>query len=173
MCPGAAPRTERRRLVPDGLGRRAGLNAVHLAPFDPASPSQSQSGDGRIRNNGNVEEHGKTLDPVVEFAMRDLTTFVYRKRRMFIFRSERREKSLKDSAARAAAIHTFKHLKHGGYHFEPDGIQSWALAQHWKSADAAELSEYAAGVLAGTRYHTDPDPLGPLRIRDWYASAMG
>ena len=121
-----------------------------------------------------MKEQGKTeLDPVVELAMRDLTSFVYRRRRIYNLRLERREKSLKDRGARAAAIHTFKHLKHGGYNFEPDDIQSWALAHRWTSADAAELSEYAAGVIAGSRYHSDPDPLGPLRRRDWYASVIG
>jgi hypothetical protein len=121
-----------------------------------------------------MREQGKTeLDPVVELAMRHLTSFVYRRRRIYNLRHERREKSLKDRGARSAAIHTFKHLKHGGYNFEPDDIQSWALAHRWKSADAAELSEYAAGVIAGTRYHTDPDPLGPFQRRDWYASVIG
>ena len=124
-----------------------------------------------------MSEQGKTgvpeLDPVVELAMRDLTSFVYRRRRIYNLRLEKREKSIRDRGARAAAIHTFKHLKQGGYHFEPDATRSWALAHRWKAADAAELSEYAAGVLAGTRYQTDPDPLGPLRRRDWYASVIG
>src|SRR6202035_2974489 len=102
--------------------------------------------------------------------MRDLTSFVYRRRRRYNLRTERR---FGDPGKRAAAIHTFKHLKHGGHHFEPEDIRSWALANSWKAADAADLSEYAAGVLAGTRYHTDPDPLGPLPRRDWYASVIG
>ena len=131
----------------------------------------------RIRDNRYVSEHGKTnvpeLDPVVELAMRDLSSWVYRRRRIYNLRLERREKSLENQGARAAAIHTFKHLKHGGYPFEPDALQAWALAHHWKEADAAELNEYAAGVLSGTRYHTDPDPLGPLRRREWFASVTG
>ena len=138
---------------------------------------RQRPGFARFRDNRNVEEMGTTdvpeLDPVVDLAMRDLTSFVYRRRRIYNLRIEKREKSLKDSGARAAAIHTFKHLRHGGHHFDPADIQSWALAHRWTAADAAELGDYAAGVLAGNRYHTDPDPLGPLPRRDWYASVIG
>jgi hypothetical protein len=149
--------------LPQITGSASFARQSRLAVWSWADPP---SGTLVIRDNRDVEE-------VVELAMTDLTSFVYRRRRIYNLRIEKREKSIKDRGARAAAIHTFKHLKHGGYHFDADAIQSWALAHRWKASDAAELGEYAAGVLAGTRYHTDPDPLGPLQTRDWYASVVG
>jgi hypothetical protein len=58
------------------------------------------------------------------------------------------QRTLNDPNARAAAIHTFKHLKHHGYAFEPDLAHSWAIVHRWKPNDAQQLSEYAAGVSA-------------------------
>lgn len=114
---------------------------------------------------------GPTLDPVVEAAMNDLTSFVYRRRRVYSLKLEDREKSMKDPSARAGAIHMFKHLKHHGYTFQPDDLRGWAMAHGWSARDAQELSEYAGGVLTGTRYHTHPDPFGRLAIERWREAA--
>ena len=72
---------------------------------------------------------------------------------------------------RAAAIHTCKHLKHHGYDYQPDQLRHWALAHRWVSEDAKELHDYAEGVLAGTRYHTFPDPIGMHAIHQWREDA--
>jgi len=68
-------------------------------------------------------------------------------------------------------IHTFKHLKHHGYHFVPGEIRAWATVHGWAESDAQQLGDYAEGVLAGTRYHTDPDPFGMWAIESWRADA--
>lgn len=114
---------------------------------------------------------GPTLDPVVEAAMKDLTAFVFRRRRVFSLRLEDREKSLRDRSARAGAIHMFKHLKYHRYTFEPDEVRVWAVNHGWSTRDAHELAEYAEGVLAGTRYHTAPDPFGRDAIEGWRKAA--
>jgi hypothetical protein len=112
-----------------------------------------------------------TLDPVAVEALKHLTAFVFRRRRIYNLRLEKRRKSLTDPGARAAAIHTFKHLKHHGYRFDPSGVFDWATEHGWPPAEAGELSDYAAGVIEGTRYHTDPDPIGRRAIDDWREAA--
>jgi hypothetical protein len=108
---------------------------------------------------------------VVEKALENLSAFMFRRRRIYNLRLEKREKSLKDPSARAGAIHTFKHLKHHRYPIEPTKVREWALAHRWTVADAQELGDYAAGVVAGTRYHTVPDPFGRMAIDRWREQA--
>jgi hypothetical protein len=108
------------------------------------------------------------LDPVVEKALEHLTAFVEFDP---VRRAEKREISLKGPSDRAGAIHIFKHLKHNGYPIEPTKIREWALAHGWKSKDVEELEGYAAGVVAGTRHHTAPDPFGGLAIHSWRREA--
>jgi hypothetical protein len=81
------------------------------------------------------------------------------------------QRTLNDPNARAAAIHTFKHLKHHGYAFEPDLAHSWAIVHRWKPNDAQQLSEYAAGVSSGNRCHTGPDPIGRQATHRWRSQA--
>ena len=112
------------------------------------------------------------LDPVVVAALNDLQEFTYRRRQLWeMGRGVKREKSLHDPSARAGAIHLFKHLKHHRYHWEPEAVQAWATASGWSAQDAQRLGEYAAGVLAGTRYHTVPDPFGEQAIDHWREEA--
>ena len=137
------------------------------------------------------------LDPVVEEAMKQLTSLVYFRRRLLprqapailrrilspllvrrgIFQVPRpaptpkRERSLRDRTSRAGAIHAFKHLKHHGYRFDPADVRAWATANGWTPEDAQQLGEYATGVLGGERYHTEPDPFGQHAIHHWRADA--
>jgi len=115
------------------------------------------------------------LNPVVQAAMRHLTSWVYpslrRRVHVFTHNNHKWERSLKNPSSRAAAIHTCKHLKHHGYEFPPDQLREWALAHGWETRDADELSVYAEGVLAGKRYHTHPDPFGMHAIHDWREDA--
>jgi len=78
---------------------------------------------------------------------------------------------LKNPSNRAGTIHVFKHLKFHKYEFQPDQLRDWPLAHGWRSEDAAELRDYAEGVLAGKRYHTDPDPFGMHAIHQWREDA--
>jgi hypothetical protein len=118
------------------------------------------------------QRSSEQLDPVVEEALKDLQRFVYRRRRIYNLRLERRDKSMKDPGARAGAVHIFKHLRHHGYSFPPELVRTWALGHGWKPDDADALSEYAAGVAGGTRYHTQPDPFGRHAIIRWRESAL-
>jgi hypothetical protein len=115
------------------------------------------------------------LDPVVQAALTHLTSWVYRPlRRRIRQRLEGQgkwERSLKNPSSRAATIHTCEHLKHHGYDFPPDELREWALAHGWETEDADKLCDYAKGVLAGNRYHTDPDPFGMHAIHQWREDA--
>jgi hypothetical protein len=127
-----------------------------------------------MTDDGPVSEDG-ALDPVVEAAMMHLTLWVYPRFRQrisyFTHNNRKWVRSLKNESSRAATIHTCKHLKHHGYDFPPDQLRDWAMAHEWKAEDADELHDYAQGVLAGTRYHTDPDPFGMLAIHQWRQDA--
>jgi hypothetical protein len=112
-----------------------------------------------------------TLDPIIDAALHELTAWVFRSRRIYNLRLEKREKSLIDSGARDAAIHVFKHLKHHGYALEPREIRVWAIRHRWPSGEAQLLSDYAAGVEAGVRYHTGADPFGPWAFDEWRKAA--
>jgi hypothetical protein len=115
------------------------------------------------------------LDPVVQAAMTNLTSCVYpplrERMRRLAYGQGRWDRSLKNASNRAAAIHTCKHLKHHGYDSPPDQLRDWALAHGWRAEDADELHDYAAGVRAGTRYHTSPDPVGRQAIPHWRKTA--
>jgi hypothetical protein len=115
------------------------------------------------------------LNPVVQAAMRNLTSSVYPSLRQrihfFTHTNQKWERSLKNPSSRAEAIHTFKHLKHHGYDFPPDQLRDWAMTHGWETQDADELCDYAEGVLAGKRYHTDPDPVGMHAIHQWREDA--
>jgi hypothetical protein len=65
----------------------------------------------------------------------------------------------------------FKHLKYHGYRFDPADVRAWATANGWTINDVQQLGEYAAGILAGVRYHTAPDPFGRHAINYWRADA--
>lgn len=81
------------------------------------------------------------------------------------------EKGLEDRSNRAAAIHTFKHLRHHGYTFPLDDLQARTLAHGWPTDDAQQLSECANRVLTGMRYHTAPNPFGVTAINQWREEA--
>ena len=102
-----------------------------------------------------------TLDPIIDAALHELTAWVFRSRRIYNLRLEKREKSLIDSRARDAAIHVFKHLKHHGYALEPREIRAWATRHRWPSGEAQLLSDYAVGVEAGVLITRVPIPLDP------------
>lgn len=122
------------------------------------------------------------LDPVVVEAMKELTAWTYRRdRRRLVLasplfsgmfrRRKQQKKGLSDPSSRSAAIHMFKNLKFHGYWYDPDDLRAWATAHGWEDSDALDLGTYAEGVLAGTRYHTVPDPFGQQAIECWRKAA--
>jgi hypothetical protein len=119
-------------------------------------------------------EEGKVrqLDPVVVEALKGITQSVYHRRGPSWSDTFRRYYSMLDSHSRDRTIATFMHLKHGGYDFQPFLVRRWAVANGWKETDAQVLDDYAAGVLAGVRYHHG-DPMGRQAVETWQASASG
>lgn len=97
--------------------------------------------------------HNNTLDPVVVVALESLAHWVYE---MHIPSQDPSETShnLLNPLARSAAILTFETLKRCGYSFPPVRVRRWAIANGWALEDAQLLDDYAAGVIAGVRYHT-------------------
>jgi hypothetical protein len=75
-----------------------------------------------------------------------------------------------DSHSRDYTIAAFKHLLHGGFNFAPYLVCRWALENSWKKPDAQLLDDYAAGVLAGVKYH-HVDPCGRSAIDSWRSAA--
>ena len=104
--------------------------------------------------------------------MVDVTRFVYRNRNLTGPQWLRfRKVDLKDPSSRAGAIHALKHLKYNNYMFDPHELSQWASSHGWKTVDVTELVSYAAGVLAGQRYHPFPDPFGRQVIDRWRSAA--
>ena len=114
----------------------------------------------------------RQIDPVVVEALKAITQRVYHRRGPRWSDAFRRYYSMLDSHSRDYTIATFIHLKHGGYDFQPFLVRRWAVANGWKEMDAQVLDDYAAGVLAGVRYH-HADPMGRQVIEIWQASASG
>ena len=114
----------------------------------------------------------RTLDPVVVEALASIAHWMQRRRGPRLRDTFRRSRSLLDRDARSYAISAFKHLRHGGYDFAPFLVRRWALANGWKEPDAQLLDDYAAGVLAGVRYHHS-DPVGHDAIARWQRVAHG
>ncbi|MGO8873523.1 MAG: hypothetical protein ACLQPH_19380 [Acidimicrobiales bacterium] len=117
------------------------------------------------------QEHPTLPEPVVQEAMRELTSWVYRTAKLQLNHLRGHRMDLTDPSSRSAAIHTFKHLKHHGHDFDPVELRAWASGNGWAFEDAQALGDYAAGVLAGAHYHTVPDPFGNQAIERWRAAA--
>ena len=108
----------------------------------------------------------RTLDPVVVAALETMTQVVYRRRGPRLKDKFRQYHGMQDRHSRDAAISTFSHLKQNGYDFPPFLLRRWALANGWKEPDAQLLDDYAAGVLAGVKYH-HADSAGRTGMDAW------
>jgi hypothetical protein len=111
------------------------------------------------------------LDPVVVEAMKELTAWTYQRYQSPLRNWRQRRKGMDDPSSRSGAIHIFKNLKYHGFLYDPEELQAWARGHGWRSPDVVELGVYAGGVLAGTRYHTVPDPFGQGAINRWKEAA--
>jgi len=114
----------------------------------------------------------RVLDPVVVEALKAITRRVYQRRGPKLWDMFRRYFSMLDSESRDSVIAAFEHLRHGGYDFQPFLVRRWAIANGWKKMDAQLLDDYAAGVLAGVKYHR-ADPMGRNAIETWQRDAEG
>ena len=84
----------------------------------------------------------------------------------------RRYRGMVDSSARSHAISIFNHLTHAGYDIPPFLVRRWAMTNGWKTRDAQLIDDYAAGVLAGVRYHYQ-DTAGRHSMKEWQRQAEG
>jgi hypothetical protein len=114
----------------------------------------------------------RALDPVVVEALKSITRRVYHRRGPKLGDKFRRYYSMLDHQSRDCAIAAFEHLRHSGYDFQPFLVRRWAIANGWKKTDAQLLDDYAAGVLAGVKYH-HADPMGRNAIKTWQGDADG
>jgi len=114
----------------------------------------------------------RTLDPVIVEALMSITQVVHRRRDPRIEDKSRRYYSMLDRHSRDWAIATFNQLKHAGYDSPPFLIRRWVVANGWKESDAQLLDDYAAGVVAGVKYHHS-DPIGRDGIDTWRQHAEG
>ena len=120
----------------------------------------------------NHDSKVRALDPVVVEALKAVTRRVYHRRMPQLWDRFRRYFSMLDSESRDSTIAAFEHLKHGGYDFQPFLVRRWAIANGWKKMDAQLLDDYAAGVLAGVKYH-HADPMGRNAIETWQRDSHG
>jgi len=114
----------------------------------------------------------RSLDPVVVEALKSMTERVYPRRGPRSIDKFRRYRGMLDSSSRCHAISVFKQLKHAGYDFPPFLVRRWAITNDWKKTDAQLLDDYAAGVLAGVRYHYQ-DTAGRHSLQAWRSDADG
>ena len=114
----------------------------------------------------------RVLDPVVVEALKEITRRVYHRRRPELWHRFRRYCSMLDIESRDSTIAAVDHLRRSGYDFSPFLVRRWAITNGWKKMDAQLLDDYAAGVLAGVRYH-HTDPVGRHAIETWRAGARG
>ena len=114
----------------------------------------------------------RALDPVVVEALKSITGRVYHRRRPELWHRFRRYYSMLDSESRDSTIAAFDHLKSSGYDFPPFLVHRWAITNGWQNMEAQLLDDYAAGVLAGVKYH-HTDPMCRRAIESWRAGALG
>ncbi|NNN09909.1 MAG: hypothetical protein HKL85_12080 [Acidimicrobiaceae bacterium] len=114
----------------------------------------------------------RSLDPVVVEALISMTERVYPRRGPRLRDKFRRYRVMLDSSARSHAISIFNHLTHAGYEIPPFLVRRWATTNGWKTRDAQLLDDYAAGVLAGVRYHYQ-DTAGRHSMKEWQRHAEG
>ncbi|MGO8869953.1 MAG: hypothetical protein ACLQPH_00860 [Acidimicrobiales bacterium] len=131
-----------------------------------------QEGKAGIPSEGAAPVAKSLSAAVVEAALRELTSWVYRDPELHLRHPVGHRMDLTDPSSRSGVIHTFIYLKHHGYPFDPVELRAWADANGWASEDAQALGEYAAGVLAGSRYVTVPDPIGESAMNRWRDAAI-
>jgi hypothetical protein len=110
-------------------------------------------------------------DPVVLVAMRDVTAWVFSPHQRQLGNRRKPAQGMINSSSRAAVVHAFMRLTHNGRSLDPAELRAWALGNGWPPDDADLMRDYAQGVVAGLRHHTDPDPFGPLAYERWVAEA--
>jgi hypothetical protein len=111
------------------------------------------------------------LGPVVTAAMSDLTKWVYDSHDTGFFRPRHltRHLHLDDpvGSGRAAAVATFKTLKHHQISWDTYAICTWAQKHGWLGRDNDQLRTFAGGIGTDIRFLAGPDPFSHVFVRHW------
>jgi len=138
-----------------------GLKALVVVPWleeDVATWIQARGAIDLLGKRATAATPG-IADPVVGAAMRSLTNRV------------NLSSGLVHPRDKAAAVQALQVLKRNGHRYEPQELQTWAMANGWDGRGARQLSEYAAGVLAGKAYRTGAAAWGPDVMDYWREDA--
>jgi hypothetical protein len=138
-----------------------GLKALAVVPWQEDDIATWCQARGAVDLLGRrpVPEAPTISDPVVAVAMRSLTRMV------------NLSTGVGHPRDRSMAIHAFRILERNGHEYDPTEIGAWAMANGWAADDARDLSEYAAGVLAGKAYRAGPSGWNRQIIRIWRKDA--
>ncbi len=94
------------------------------------------------------------MDPVVKVALKSI--------------SMNPRTGLTHPGDKTLAVWVFRHLKRGGYTFNPDEIGTYLLRQPgWDSRGAEQVKEVAEGVLRGKRFRVGGDSFKPEILDIW------
>ena len=116
-------------------------------------------------------EANSGLDPVLEAAMNDLTSWVYDSHVSSFLRPRQLTTHFHldgpQGTGRAACVAMFKHLKHFGVDWDTVALCDWATRRGWVAKDIALLREFGDGIQSGTRFHTVPQPWARPMVESW------
>lgn len=126
----------------DKLDGLAGVEALAVVPWleDEIETWRRARAAIDLLGDAPVAEPPVIADPVVKAAMRSLTSRV------------NLSSGLSHPMDRSAAIQAFKILVRNGHRYDPQEVQTWAMANGWAADDARRLSDYAEGVLNRKAY---------------------
>jgi hypothetical protein len=145
------------------LDRASGLKALAVVPWIEEEMATWRHARGAIDLLGNIPmQAAPTIsDRVVASAMRSVTLMV------------NLSTGVGNPRDRNWAVWAFRILKRNGHVYDPNEIRAWAMASGWEGEHARELSELAAGVLAGKAYKVGSSMWKNQIIRDWRERAAG
>jgi hypothetical protein len=125
----------------------------------------------RMMSRKSQEDGNSNLDPVLEAAMNDLTSWVYDSHVTGFLRPHQLTTHFHldgpRGSGRAACVAMFKHLKHFGVEWDTSTLCDWATRRGWVTKDIALFREFGDGVQSGTRFHTDPQPWAQPMMESW------
>jgi hypothetical protein len=124
--------------------------------------TMSSSSDGEIP---------ASLNPVLEAAMNDLTSWVYDSHVASYLRPRQLTTHFHldgpATSGRAACVAMFKTFKHGCVEWDTAALCDWATKRGWVPKDVALLREFGNGIQSGARFHTGPVPFARSTFASW------